>query len=86
VPSDPHAAIVFHVITLLREKRVAQGLSQEKLAQLAGLSRTGIRHIESGQFKPTLYSLLKISTALGLDLPRLIQKAQKAPSSNKRQG
>ncbi|XHR28473.1 MAG: helix-turn-helix transcriptional regulator [Chthoniobacteraceae bacterium] len=80
--SDPHATTVICVITLLRENRVALGLSQEKLAKLAGLSRTGIRHIESGQFKPTLYSLLKIAEALGLDLSRLIRQAQKLPASD----
>jgi len=82
VASDPHATTVIRVIALLHEKRVAQGISQEKLAKLAGLSRTGIRHIESGQFKPTLYSLLKIAQALGLDLPYLIRQAQKSPAPN----
>jgi DNA-binding XRE family transcriptional regulator len=77
VPADPHATTVLKIIALLREERNSQGLSQETLAKMSGLSRTGIRHIESGKFKPTLYSLLKVSEALGLDLFRLIQKAQK---------
>ena len=77
VPSDPHATTILRIIALLREERRAQGLSQETLAKMSGLSRTGIRHIESGKFKPTLYSLLKVSEALGLDLVRLIQKAQR---------
>jgi transcriptional regulator with XRE-family HTH domain len=77
VASDPHAATVLRIIALLREERHVQGLSQENLAKLAGLSRTGIRHIESGKFRPTLYSLLKVSEALKVDLASMIKKAQK---------
>ena len=73
--SDPHAEIVNRVIALLREERNKQGISQETLAKKAGLSRTGIRHVESGNFKPTLYTLLKIAEALGISLSRLIQRA-----------
>ena len=75
--SDPNAAIVLRLIALLREERRAQKISQETLAKMTGLSRTGVRHIESGKFKPTLYSLLKMSEALGLDLWRMMRKVQK---------
>lgn len=75
--ADPHATTVTRLISLLTERRRAKGISQEKLAKMAGMSRTGIRHIESGVFQPTLYSLLKISAALRVNLPRFIRKAQK---------
>jgi hypothetical protein len=39
---------------------------------------TGIRHVESGRFKPTLYTLLKIADAQNLNLPRLLTQAQKS--------
>ncbi|GEM_PF-1523513 len=81
--SDLHATTVTRLISLLVNERRAQGLSQETLAERAGLSRTGIRHIESGLFKPTLYSLLKVSEALGVDLPRLIRKAQRIEITEK---
>ena len=76
---DLHAQTVTRVIALLREERQKQGISQETLAKMAEMSRTGIRHVESGQFNPTLYTLLKIATALKVSLPRLIGRAEKQP-------
>ena len=64
---------------LLRGLHLRRCRFQEPLmASLAGLSRTGIRHVESGQFKPTLYTLLKIADAQNLNLPRLLAQAQKS--------
>lgn len=74
---DPHAQTVKRVISLLREERQRQGLSQETLARLANMSRTGVRHVESAKFYPTLYTLLNMATALKLNLPRLIARAEK---------
>jgi transcriptional regulator with XRE-family HTH domain len=85
VASDLHASTVIQVIAFLKKERCAQGLSQEILARKAGLSRTGIRHIESAQFKPTLYSLLKIAEALRLNLPRVIRKIQIAQEKRSQQ-
>ena len=84
MPFDPHATVVLRVIARLQQERLAQGISQEKLANMAGLSRTGIRHIESGLFKPTLYSLLKIAEALRLDLPGLLREAMDAIQSGRK--
>ena len=43
---------------------------------MAGMSRTGVRHVESGKFQPTLITLLKIAEALNANLPRLIAGAK----------
>ena len=72
---DPHETKVFQLVALLREKRRAQGLSHEKLAKKAGLSYSGLRHIENRDVQPTLYSLLKIADALEVELPTLLRKA-----------
>ncbi|TVP80871.1 MAG: XRE family transcriptional regulator [Puniceicoccaceae bacterium] len=56
----------------LKGIREEKGLSQQRLSEMASLSRTGLRHIESGEISPTLYSLLKISAALETDLATLI--------------
>lgn len=52
---------------------MAQGISQQRLAEMAGISRTGLRHIESLETSPTLYGLLKLARALGLDLSKLLK-------------
>jgi len=80
---DLHSQTVNCVIVLLHEERQKQGISQETLANMAGMSRTGIRHVESGKFNPTLYTLLKIATALDVNLPLLIGRAQKSSRSKR---
>lgn len=52
-----------------REKR---GLSQEALALEAGLSRSAIWKIESGNVSPTLETLEKIAKALNMDFIALM--------------
>ena len=52
-------------ITLLREK---QGLTQEKLAELAGLHRAYIGQIERGEKNIGLKNLEKIAKALDVEV------------------
>src|SRR5690606_3195990 len=49
----------------LRRLRSEQGLSLDKLAHLAGVSRAMLGQIELGQSTPTIKTLWKISRALG---------------------
>jgi predicted ATPase/DNA-binding XRE family transcriptional regulator len=54
--------------TLLREYRTRAGLSQEDLAERAGLSRRGISDLERGARRdPHLGTVRRLSEALGLD-------------------
>ena len=64
--------IVDAVILRLVDVRFKKGISQNRLAELSGLSRSGLRHLESGETNPTLYSLLKIAGALNVKIGRLI--------------
>jgi len=52
------------------------GLSQEKLAEGAGLHPTYISMIERGVRNPTLDSADRIAKALKITLPVLIEEAQ----------
>ncbi len=54
--------------TVLRGRRKELKLSQEQLGFSAGIHRTVIAQIESGQREARLGTLLKLITALGLDL------------------
>lgn len=74
---DLHAETVNRVIAALREERMRHGISQETLAKMAGISRTGLRHVESGNYRPTLYTLLKIAEAVNVDLAKTIARAVK---------
>ncbi len=52
----------------IRDLRKSQGLSQEKLAEKAGLHRTYIGALERGEKSPTVETLSKIVLALNVSL------------------
>ncbi len=51
---------------ILRRHREARGLSQEKLADIAGLHRTYLGGLERGERNPTLTSILRVCEALAI--------------------
>lgn len=57
----------------LRAARAERGWSLDELAARAGVSRRLLVQIEQGQTNPTIASLLAVSDALGLGLPRLLE-------------
>jgi transcriptional regulator with XRE-family HTH domain len=56
----------------LREKRDKLGLSQEALANEAGLHRTYVSAVERGRRNPTLVSLSRLAKALGISVSELL--------------
>lgn len=70
--------ILDHVVSQLKELRVEQGLSHDRLAALARVSRPAISHIESRRRKPTLLMALKLANALGTELSSILAKAERA--------
>ena len=77
MPSDPEQQVVDAVLARLVQARVKKGISQNRLAELTGLSRSGIRHLEDGETNPTLYSILKIAKALNVKIGRMIGSVMK---------
>jgi transcriptional regulator with XRE-family HTH domain len=57
---------------VLRTHRTEKGLSQEALADAAGLDRTYISMLERGLRQPTLGSLFALADALGTSAARLV--------------
>lgn len=55
----------------VQEIRKAQNLSQEKLAELAGVHRTYIGMIERAEKNITLCNIQKIANALKIDIKEL---------------
>jgi transcriptional regulator with XRE-family HTH domain len=58
----------------VREERLKQNLSQEKLAELAGVHRTYIGMIERAEKNITLLNIEKIAKALDLEIKDLFNE------------
>lgn len=71
-------AICANVAQLLREERQRQKLSMNLLAERAGLSRQMVSYVEQKQRKPTLDTLLRLSSILGVKIETVIAEARKA--------
>lgn len=57
-----------------RERRVALGLSQEKVSMLANVHRTYISQVEREICNPTMELLLSLANALDIDISELLRK------------
>ena len=55
-----------HFAAVLREQRLKSNLSQEALAEGAGLHRTFVSQLERGERSPSLETAMKLSEILGL--------------------
>jgi len=70
-------AISTQVTRLLKEQRRKRRLSLNVLAQKAGVARQTVSYVEQEVRNPTLDTLLRITTALEVDLEQIIAKARK---------
>ena len=57
----------------MRSLREAKGLSQEKLAELAGLDRTYISSVERGKRNISLVNIELIAKSLGVKPAKLLE-------------
>ena len=58
----------FDIGERIKELRMEQGLSTNKLSNMAGLSQSYVRKLERGENKPTVESLELLCQALGSHL------------------
>lgn len=68
---EPILTLFGHNVQQCRKK---QGLSQEKLAELAGVHRTYIGMIERAEKNITLCNMQKIAQALNVDIQDLLRQ------------
>lgn len=64
--------------TVVRQRRMALGMSQEGLADLAQLNRTYIGKIERGETSVSVEVLQKVANVLNITLSRLIADCERA--------
>lgn len=63
---------------VVREARIARGLSASALAQRSGVSRAMIAKVERAEAQPTAALLGRLSGALGMTLSELVARAEDA--------
>lgn len=56
----------------LRDVREAQGISQERLAELAGLHRTYVSSVERGKRNISILNIEKLAVALKVPMAKLM--------------
>ena len=64
----------------IRNYRTQKGLSQDKLAELAGVHPTYIGQLERGEKNATLESISKITAGLSINMSTLFEKIEFAES------
>jgi transcriptional regulator with XRE-family HTH domain len=60
----------------VRRIRKERGLSQQRLAELAGVDKVTIVHIEGGKVSPKVETLTKLADALGVEVADFFPKAE----------
>ncbi|MFV2029788.1 helix-turn-helix domain-containing protein [Neisseria sp. S1] len=63
--------------THVKNLRLSKNLSQEELAERAGMHRTYIGMVERGERNPALLNLIRLSKALCIPLSQLVSFLEK---------
>ena len=66
---------------VLREIRKKKKLTQEQLAEHAGLETTFISFLERGMRQPTITTIFKLSKGLGVSATDIVKKVEKEYNS-----
>ena len=73
------SVVVGKIISKFRKQK---GISQEVLSGLADIGRTHLSAIERGERKPTLETLYRISTALGVKMSAIVMEIEMQLETN----
>ncbi len=65
------------LIKALKERREMLGVTQEHLAELAGVGLRTLKTLESSKGNPTFGTLNKLADVLGLELKLAVKKTMK---------
>ncbi|MBD8042389.1 helix-turn-helix transcriptional regulator [Arthrobacter sp. Sa2BUA2] len=57
----------------VRHERIKRGWTLDQLAEMAGVSRRMVVNVEQGAVNPSIGTLLRLSDALGVGLPALVE-------------
>lgn len=80
------AALAAAIGARVRQERHSRGWTLDQLADTAGVSRRMVVNVEQGAANPSVGTLLRISDALGVGLPALVDRPQAKPVKVTRHG
>ena len=80
------AALASAIGVRVRQERQSRDWTLDQLAEAAGVSRRMVVNVEQGGVNPSVGTLLRLSDALGVGLPALVEPAQPALVTVKRRG
>lgn len=70
----------------VRKERLSRGWTLDQLADVAGVSRRMLINVEQGAVNPSVGTLLRLSDALGIGLPALVELPRPRPVTVTRHG
>lgn len=73
---DGAAALASAIGARVKSERLARGWTLDHLAQAASVSRRMVVSVEQGEVNPSVGTLLRLSDALGVGLPALVEPPQ----------
>mgnify|MGYP003638168456 CR=1 FL=1 len=76
VPANVKFMVVKYFAEILRELRISNGLSQEKLAERCDLHDRYISFLERGLRQPTISTIFKLGKALDVPASEIIKRIE----------
>lgn len=83
---DQTSALASAIGARVRQERRARSWTLDRLAEAAGVSRRMVVNVEQGAANPSVGTLLRISDALGVGLPALVEPPRRRPVTVTRTG
>jgi len=80
------AALALAIGVRVRQERQSRRWTLDQLAEAAGVSRRMVVNVEQGAANPSVGTLLRISDALGVGLPALVERPGPKPVKVTRRG
>lgn len=80
------AALSTAIGARIKQERQSRGWTLDQLAEMAGVSRRMLINVEQAATNPSIGTLLRISDALGVGLPSLVESAEHKPVKITRRG
>ena len=83
---DVTAGLASAIGARVKQERQARRWTLDRLAEAAGVSRRMVVNVEQGTANPSVGTLLRLSDALGIGLPSLVERPRQEPVKVTRAG